>query len=130
MRLLFVRRVLVISTDCRFRAVMRLLLTRRDCSVSATASIARVAELLAGESVDVVMIDDSQSPAAATVAAVEALRRPIGVVLVAEEARRAPSDDRVLAKWGPFGDIVAAVELADAHRERRPRAADDVFRMA
>jgi hypothetical protein len=106
-------RVLVISSDLHFRTVISLLLARRNCSVTTTANAARVTELIARESADVVLIDDSQSPAAATVATVAALERPVGIVLVAGEAGTAMPDLPVVAKWGPFGDLLAAIEATD-----------------
>ncbi len=118
-------RVLVISADRRFRTVMSLLLTRRNCSVTTTVNGSRVTELITRESVDVVVIDASQSPSASTaamVATVEGLVRPVGVVLVAGEAgsgdvtRSGLHGPPVLAKWGPFGDLFEAIERADEHR--------------
>ncbi len=110
-------RVVVVSSDRHFRTAMSLLLARRNFSVTTTANGARVTELIARESADVVLIDDSQAPAAATVAMVEALARPVGVVLIAEEARPEMPDIPVLAKWGPFGDLLAAIERANERRE-------------
>jgi len=66
--------------------------------------------------VDVVVIDAGQSPAVArTIAAVGALSQPVGIVIVDEapaRLRRPP----VLAKWGPFDDLFAAIESADQER--------------
>jgi uncharacterized protein len=112
-------RVLVISPDRQFRTVMSLLLARRNYSVTTTANANRVTGLIARESADVVVIDASQlaAPVAtAMVATVEALARPIGVVLVADEARSGLSNRPVLAKWGPFEELVEAIEQADEHR--------------
>jgi uncharacterized protein len=112
-------RVLVISPDRQFRTVMSLLLARRNYSVTTTANANRVTGLIARESADVVVIDASQlaTPVAtATVATVEALARPVGVVLVADEARSGLSNRPVLAKWGPFEELVEAIERADEHR--------------
>ncbi len=109
-------RVLVISHDRRFRNVTSLLLARRNCSVSTTANASRVTELIARESPDVVVVDASQLPAAATVAKVQALARPVGVVLVADEGSSGCSDRPVVAKWGPFEELVAAIEQADERR--------------
>jgi hypothetical protein len=110
-------RVLVISSDLHFRNVVSLLLARRNCSVTTTANAARVTELILRENADVVLVDDTHSPAAATVATVGALKRPVGVVLVADEVGTAMPDLPVVAKWGPFGDLLAAIEAAD---ERSP----------
>jgi uncharacterized protein len=112
-------RVLVISPDRHFRTVMSLLLSRRNCSTATTANAGRLTELIARESADVVVIDTSQlanAAAAAMVATVEALSRPVGVLLVADEARPGPADEPVLAKWGPFEDLMAAIERADERR--------------
>jgi uncharacterized protein len=111
-------RILVISPDRHFRTLVSLLLARRNCSVTTTANAARVSELAARENVDVVLIDDSQSPASVAVATVEALSRPVGVVLVAEEAGTGRPDLRVVSKWGPFVDLLAAIEEAE---RRAPR---------
>jgi len=112
-------RVLVVSPDHHFRTVMSLLLARRNCSVTTTANASRVAEPIARASADVVVIDVSQlatAVAAATVAAIEALARPVGVVLVADDAGYALPDPPVLARWGPFGDLVDAIKRADEGR--------------
>jgi uncharacterized protein len=111
--------VLVISPDRHFRTMTSLLLARRNCSVTTTANAGRVTQLIARESADVLVLDASQLAAAVittTVATVEALARPVGVLLVAEKLRPAPPDLPVLSKWGPFEDLVAAIEQADARR--------------
>jgi uncharacterized membrane protein (UPF0127 family) len=108
-------RALVVSPDRHFRTVISLLLARRNCAVSTSASAARLRELVVHEAVGVVIIDVSDAGSATTVAAVEAIGRPTGIVLVADEEHSA-SDARVLAKWGPFRDFVAAVELANEGR--------------
>ena len=106
-------RVLVISRDRHFRSVTSMLLSHRGCSVTTTAKAGRVAELIAHDRTDVVVIDAEESPAAAqTVAVVAALAQPVGIVVVNE----APSDQHrplVLEKWGPFDDLFAAIERAD-----------------
>jgi uncharacterized protein len=112
-------RVLVISPDRHFLTVMSLLLARRNYSVTTTANANRVTDLIARESADVVVIDASQlatAVATATVATVEALARPVGVITVADEASSGPSDAPVLAKWGTFEDLVEAIERADQRR--------------
>jgi uncharacterized membrane protein (UPF0127 family)/CheY-like chemotaxis protein len=109
-------RVLVISPDNHFRSVMSLLLARRNCSVTATANAGRVIELILRESPDVVVVEDVAPTAAAVFAAVNALRQPIGVVVVADEAGLMRCDPPVLAKWGPFEELLAAIERADEQR--------------
>jgi hypothetical protein len=96
---------------------MSLLLARRNCSVTSTTNANRVSELALRESPDIVVIDVSELAAAAAVARVAALGRPLGVVLVADEARSECYGPAVLAKWGPFADLLKAIEHADQHRQ-------------
>jgi uncharacterized membrane protein (UPF0127 family)/CheY-like chemotaxis protein len=110
-------RVLVISQDHHFRTVMSLLLGRRNCSVRATANASRVTELIARDGVDGGMIDVDES-AASMAATVETLARPVGVVLVADE-RTSVGGQGTLAKWGSFGELVTAIELAEERRGGR-----------
>jgi len=109
-------RVLVISPDRHFRTVTALLLPRRGCCVTTTANSSRVPELVARERADVVVIDASRSPTPAPHRIASADARPVGVVVVANEARSEPQEPPVLAKWGPFGDLFAAIEEADMGR--------------
>lgn len=109
-------RILIISADNRFRTVMSLLLARRNCSVTTTANASRVAELVGREDIDVVAIDIGELPVAATLATVDGLDRPVGVVLVGDESSPCLSDAAVMTKWGPFGELVEAIERADQHR--------------
>jgi len=109
-------RLLVVSGDRHFRSVTSMLLSHRGCSVRTTAKANRAAEMISRDSVDVVVIDAGQSPVAArTIAAVSALGQSVGIVIVDESParlRRPP----VLAKWGPFDDLFAAIESADQER--------------
>jgi uncharacterized protein len=109
-------RVLVVSPDRHFRTVVSLLLERRNCSVASTANMSHLTELIARESADVVVIDRSESSTAATVAMVEQSAKRVGVVLVADEVRLGWQDQPTLAKWGPFADLLAAIERADKRR--------------
>jgi uncharacterized protein len=112
-------RVLVLSSDHEFRSVMSLLLARRNCSVTSTTNASRLTELSLRENPDVVVIDAGELTAAAAVARVGALGRPVGVVLVADQACSERYGSAVLAKWGPFGDLLAAIEHAAEHRQDR-----------
>ena len=109
-------RVLVASLDRHFHTVMSLLLGRHNCAVTVTANMGRVVELVERERIDVTVIDADHLLAPATIATVEELARPIGVVLVADEASSGDSGRPVLDKWGPFEELVAAIELADERR--------------
>jgi uncharacterized protein len=110
-------RVLVISHDRHFRSVTSMLLGHRGCSVTTTAKASRVAALIAQEHSDIVVLDAGQSPAAVarTLAAIRALAQPVGVVVV-DEAPPGLHQRSVLAKWGPFEDLFAAIEGADGGR--------------
>ncbi len=114
-------RVLVASLDRHFHTVMSLLLGRHNCAVTVTANMGRVAELIERERIDVMVIDTDHLLAAATLATVEERARPIGMVLVADEASSRDSERPVLDKWGPFEELVAAIELADERRGTRVR---------
>jgi uncharacterized protein len=110
-------RVLVVSLDRHFHTVMSLLLGRHGWSVTATANVSRAGELIDRERIDVVLIDASHLLTNAIVVTIEALARPVGVVLVAEHQRSGLADHRpVLAKWGSFEELVAAIEQADERR--------------
>jgi len=111
-------RVLVVSHDGHFRTVMSLLLGRRNCSVTATANASRLAELMSQEDADVVVIDASRLLLAAS-ATREVGARPAGVVLVADEPGTALENAPLLAKWGPFEDLLGAIEAA-AHPHATP----------
>jgi hypothetical protein len=104
-------KVLVVSHDAHYRTVMSLLLGRRNCSVTATANASRLAELMAQEDADVVVIDASRLLLAANARA-QVGARPAGVVLVADEPGTALDKTPLLAKWGPFEQLVAAIEAA------------------
>jgi uncharacterized membrane protein (UPF0127 family) len=108
-------RVLVISPDGHFRTAMSLLLGRRNCSVTTTANSSRLPELMVQEDADVVVVDASRVLATAT-ATVREHARPVGVVLVGDEYGSGLDEPPVLAKWGPFDDLLAAIELADERR--------------
>ena len=117
-------RVLVVSLDHHFRTVIALLLERRTCSVTTTANGSELAELIGSEDIDVVVIDASGAPvdeAAAHIAEIKALERHVGAVVVDEHARKPLRGQPVLAKWGPFADLAAAIESAADEGLGRPQ---------
>ncbi len=113
-------RVLVLSCEHAFRAVTTLLLSRRGCAATATGSAGRLVELADRERPDVVVVDVGGSAAAFRRAAstIEALPRSVGVVVVADEAHAGPNGIPVLARWTPFPELFAAIQLAGRHRSR------------
>ena len=111
-------RVLVVSPDHHFRTVMSLLLARRNCSVTTTANGSRLTGLIARESADVVVIDAGQLLAALRRS--RQLARPVGVVLVADEARTAARP----ARAGQVGSIWGS-RRGDRTGRRAPRGWGD-----
>jgi Asp/Glu/hydantoin racemase len=86
-------------------------------------SVTRVAPLVERDRIEVVVLDCGGllTAAARTVAAIGQLNPAVGVVLVADEAEAGLLNLPVLAKWGPFEDIYAAIEQAERDRGRRSR---------
>jgi uncharacterized membrane protein (UPF0127 family) len=115
-------RVLIVSDDRHFRTVMSLLLARRNCSVTATANAARVEDLIARDGAEVVVMDVSRSPGVTRGRKLDAGAQQVGVVLVADEARPPAYVSPVLSKWGPFSDLLEAIEQAHAHSAEREDA--------
>jgi uncharacterized membrane protein (UPF0127 family) len=111
--------VLIVSPDHRFATVMSLLLARRNCSVTTTANAARAKELIAREQVSVAILDSEDARLAATVSLVEGLLPPVGVVLVAESGRAQEVGAPTFAKFGPFDELMQAIERADEFRTER-----------
>jgi hypothetical protein len=107
--------VLLLSCDRNFRLAISLLLTRRGCSVI----VGRLVEPASREPADVVVIDGGASEITTTRALqiAEALSPSVGVVLVAGAPCAGSRGHRLVARWGPFPELFAAIEQAD--RERR-----------
>lgn len=114
-------KVLLLGSDRRFRSVAAALLTRRGCSVTLADRMADIAFLAEREKADVVIWDAgvSLTDAARAAARVEGLQPPVGIVVVGEEAERSFAAMPVLAKWGSFDDLYAAVEKARPSRISR-----------
>jgi DNA-binding NtrC family response regulator len=113
-------RVLVTSPDHHYRAAMSLLLARRNCSVTSSGTAVGLSESLAAEVCDVVVLDASADGAAASLDALEALPRRMGVVVVSDGS--SPLGARLMetmAKWGPFDELMAAIERADPRHAAR-----------
>jgi uncharacterized membrane protein (UPF0127 family) len=107
-------RVLLISTDRRFRSVTAALFTRRGWSVAVGGFGEDIDGLVAGAQSDVALIDATHSltAAAETVARLTRGGRALGVVVVADGTRPALPTLPVHPKWGPFEDLCSAVEQA------------------
>jgi CheY-like chemotaxis protein len=109
--------VLVISRDRHFRSVTSMLLAHRGCSVTTTAKGSQVEEMIIREQADVVVIDTADSRSrAGPVASVRQLSERVGLVVV-DEIPDPPREPSVIAKWGPFEDLFAAIESAARSRD-------------
>lgn len=117
-------RVAVVSPDRHYRAAMSLLLARRNCLVTVIANPAGLGETLAVQVCDVVVLDASAGGSTASLAALQALPRRLGVVVVSDGS--APLGELLegtLAKWGPFDELMAAIER-ERSRVATPRASE------
>jgi uncharacterized membrane protein (UPF0127 family) len=114
-------RVLLISTDRRFRAVAGALFSARGCSVTLGERITNVLELCQREGAEVVILDAGASPSAATseAARIRRIEPRVGVVIVGEEPLEGAGDVAVLPKWGSFEDLYATVMV---RAEQNPRS--------
>lgn len=106
-------RIAVGTRDRRFFRVASFLLSHHGFSVVERRSPGELHELVRKGNVDVAIVDGSESLAEAARArrVLEALRPGVGVVIVADgNDVEAPQTLDVVAKWGPFGAVVDAVE--------------------
>jgi uncharacterized membrane protein (UPF0127 family)/CheY-like chemotaxis protein len=109
-------RVLVSTNDPRFNRVASFLLIREGFRVETTNESERVLAAVANKRADVVVLDGSQSLAAAarTVRAVAAVGSSVGVVVVTDADVGGLQTLATLPKWGPFEAIVSEIERAHA----------------
>lgn len=107
-------RVLVLSTDRRFRSVAAALFTRRGWQVDVGSLPEDVDALVASTGPDVALIDATHSltAAAETVARLGRRDRSVGVVVVSDSDRPALPALPVQPKWGSFDSLCLAVEQA------------------
>jgi hypothetical protein len=113
-------RVLIVSPDHRYRAVVEMLLERRDCRPFGLGACTDVAETIARERIDVALVDGEAllREVAHDVALSNAVCPPVGVVLVGDEGAPSPAGLRALVKWGEFDELFAAIGEADRARSR------------
>jgi hypothetical protein len=124
-------KVLVVSGDRRFRAVIAMLLTRRDVSVLSASSLKQVETLLGAGLVDVAVIDGTAllGDVNAVLERVAPLTAPVGVVLALDEVESQPSELVTIAKWAPFECVYAAIGRADRRRPAQRPPAEGVPRL-
>jgi uncharacterized membrane protein (UPF0127 family)/CheY-like chemotaxis protein len=105
-------RVMLASTDSRFVSVTSFLLTRNGYEVETTHEPASVVATVEEAEPDVVVIDASDGTIGAlrSVAALEALYRRVGVVVVADATDAMPLKNmHVLDKWSTFERLRARI---------------------
>jgi uncharacterized protein len=114
-------RVLLISSDRRFRSLAAALLTQRGCSVDSAERMADAAGLAIDNAAEVVILDASNSLGAAAhqAALIEALEPRTGVIMVADAAACAVARTLVIAKWQSFDSLYAEIEDARARLGHR-----------
>jgi CheY-like chemotaxis protein len=112
-------RVLLVTSDRRFRALASTLLSQRGYAVIVSRGSEDVSELAERERADVVLLDATASLTAVArqSARLASLPTPVGVVAVSGESAGSLEALPVLAKWSSFDEVLTAVELAcrDAH---------------
>jgi hypothetical protein len=111
-------RVLVVSPDQRFRAVSSMLVARRGCAAFTSPDSDSLVELIGRERIDVLVVegDGEWAEVCAASASAVGFAPPAGVVEVAEEPGEPAGRRPLLAKWGPFEQLFAAVEQVDLRR--------------
>jgi len=103
-------RVIVASPDRHYRTAISLLVARRNCSVTVVSGTAGLAERVAREQPDVVLVDAALGDLSRVIAKLEALSPPTGVVIVAGKEGSVPPGREALPKWGTFGELMEAIE--------------------
>jgi uncharacterized membrane protein (UPF0127 family)/CheY-like chemotaxis protein len=113
--------VLLVGKDRRFRSVTSTLLTRRGCAVTHGEQIDAATVRARPEDPDVVVIDAGSSQVAAAREArnLQTLDPPVGVVVVSDAPSSAVPTVPVLAKWGPFDELYAAIKSVRSDRDWR-----------
>jgi CheY-like chemotaxis protein len=113
-------RVLLVTSDRRFRALASTLLSQRGYAVIVSRGNEDISELAEREHAEVVLLDATASLTAVArqSARLGSLPTPVGVVAVSDESAGALEALPVLAKWTSFDEVLAAVQRAchDAHR--------------
>jgi CheY-like chemotaxis protein len=112
-------RVLLVTTDRRFRALASTLLSQRGYAVIVSRGSEDVSELAERERADVVLLDATASLTAVArqSARLGSLPTPVGVVTVSGESAGSLAALPVLAKWSSFDEVLIAVDRVcrDAH---------------
>jgi DNA-binding response OmpR family regulator len=110
-------RVLLVTSDRRFRALASTLLSQRGYAVIVSRGDEDVSELAERERADVVLLDATASLTAVArqSARLGLLPTPVGVVAVSGESAGSLEALPVLAKWTSFDEVLTSVERACRH---------------
>ena len=106
-------RVLLTGRDRRFLRAADVLLRRHRCEVTSTDRPSELLERVARDRPHVVVVDGSDSLAAAAraVAALEALPSPVSTIVVSDHPPgKSLLNLHVLPKWGAFDELLSEVE--------------------
>jgi uncharacterized protein len=109
-------RVLVVSGDRHFRSVTTMLLGHRGCSVRTTSQVTHASKLAEQDAVDVVVVDVDTAKHAASLTALAF--GAAGLVTVGDRSEPVAPGQWALSKWGPFEDLLTAIERAADPQER------------
>jgi CheY-like chemotaxis protein len=108
------KRLLLVASDRRFRAVASALLSQRGYAVTIGDCHADITELAVRDGSDLVVIDASASltEAAQDAARLGALQPPVALVAVSSEPQDELAAMPVISKWNSFDDLLDAIERA------------------
>lgn len=106
-------RIVVSTRDRRFRRVAEFLLTRQGMRAEFERDTDAAVELAERTRPDVVLLDGSRSLASAArgLNRLSVLDPSIRVVVVGDGVVETPKTLSVLPKWGPFAEILAAIQV-------------------
>jgi uncharacterized membrane protein (UPF0127 family) len=106
-------RIVVSTRDRRFRRVAEFLLTRQGMRAEFERDTDAAVELAERTRPDVVLLDGSRSLASVArgLNRLSVLDPSIRVVVVGDEVAEAPKTLSVLPKWGPFAEILNAIQV-------------------
>ncbi len=106
-------RIVVSTRDRRFRRVAEFLLTRQGMRAEFERDTDAAVELAERTRPDVVLLDGSRSLASVArgLNRLSVLDPSIRVVIVGDEVVETPKTLSVLPKWGPFAEILAAIQV-------------------
>jgi CheY-like chemotaxis protein len=109
-------RILLVGRDRRFLRVTSFLLSRRGYHV-VEANVSAVVEAVERERADIVLLEPSESKAAAarTINALQATAASPALLLVTDEKARW-NGLRTVDKWTPMDELVKEIEAAAFHR--------------